>query len=66
MHIIKEQRISHRGIGYQYPHNFKDHYVKQQYLPDELVGQTFYKPSENGYEKEIIEYLKKINKEKES
>ena len=55
-----------RGIGYQYPHNFKDHYVKQQYLPDELVGQTFYKPSENGYEKEIIEYLKKINKEKES
>ncbi len=55
-----------RGIGYQYPHNFQDHYVKQQYLPDELVGQIFYKPSENGYEKEIIEYLKKINKEKES
>ncbi len=52
-----------RGIGYLYAHDFENHYVKQQYLPDEVVGQKFYIPSENGYEKTIREYFKKIKGE---
>lgn len=49
-----------RGQGYQYVHDFKNHYVKQQYLPDEYKDIIFYKPSDNGYEKNIMEYLKKL------
>ena len=49
-----------RGIGYKYPHNFENHYVEQQYLPDELKGTRFYIPSDNGYEKAIQRWLDKI------
>jgi putative ATPase len=45
------------GVDYQYPHNFAEGYVKQQYLPDELIGTSFYKPSEHGYERSIKERL---------
>ncbi len=48
------------GIGYQYAHSFPGHYVKQQYLPDELVGRIYYEPSENGVEKKIGESLKRL------
>ena len=48
------------GIGYKYAHNYPEHYVKQQYLPDEMVGESFYEPSENGYEKEIGERLMRL------
>lgn len=41
------------GKGYLYPHQYRDHWVAQQYLPDSLVGKVFYKPSLVGYEKEI-------------
>lgn len=54
-----------RGTGYLYAHDFPNHYVKQQYLPDELVGRRFYLPSEQGYEKQIREHLQKINGEAE-
>ena len=50
-----------RGTGYLYAHDFTDHYVKQQYLPDSLTDAKFYEPTENGYEKEIkarLAYLK--------
>ena len=47
-----------RGIGYQYAHDYPNHYVKQQYLPDSLVGTEFYHPSDNGYEKQIKEYMR--------
>ncbi len=50
-----------RGTGYLYAHDFPDHYVKQQYLPDSLTDAKFYEPTENGYEKEIkarLAYLK--------
>ena len=43
------------GKGYQYPHMFPDHFTPQQYLPTELLGKEFYKPSEQGYEKSIAE-----------
>lgn len=55
-----------RGIGYQYAHDFKNHYVKQQYLPDNVQGEHFYIPGELGVEKEKMEDLKKIYKEAES
>lgn len=61
-HYKSAGKLGH-GIGYQYAHDFPDHYVKQQYLPDELVGRKFYRPSQNGYEKNILEYFKKIGKE---
>ena len=41
------------GEGYKYPHSYPGHYVKQQYLPDELQGRRYYEPSEQGYEREI-------------
>lgn len=46
-----------RGIGYKYPHEYDGNYVKQQYLPDALVGETFYVPTHNGHERKITEYL---------
>lgn len=52
-----------RGIGYKYAHDYKNHYVKQQYLPDEIKDYVFYEPSDNGYEKVIKEYLRRIKEE---
>ncbi len=49
-----------RGIGYKYPHDFENHYVDQQYLPDGIMGETIFGPSGTGYEKEIIDYFNKI------
>lgn len=43
------------GAGYLYPHAYRDHWVAQQYLPDELVGRVFYTPGDQGYEKTIRE-----------
>ncbi len=51
-----------RGLTYKYPHNYPNHYVDQQYLPDELVGRRFYEPSDNGYEKGIRIWLERIGK----
>lgn len=48
------------GIGYKYAHDFPNHYVKQQYLPDEIQDSVFYEPSDMGYEKKIREHLKRI------
>ncbi len=48
------------GQGYKYAHNYENHYVEQQYLPDEIKDRTFYLPSDNGYEKQIQEYFGKI------
>lgn len=43
------------GEGYLYPHAYREHWVAQQYLPDDLCGSVFYRPSEQGYEGEIRE-----------
>jgi putative ATPase len=45
------------GRGYHYAHDFKDAYVPQDYLPDELRGRVFYEPSDRGYEKRVKERL---------
>ncbi len=49
-----------RGIGYKYAHDYPNHYVEQQYLPDALAGQYFYEPTNMGYEKTMKEYMEKI------
>ncbi len=54
-----------RGIGYKYAHDYKNHYAMQQYLPDEVVGETFYELSDMGYEKKLQEHLDKIRREAE-
>ncbi len=55
-HYKGASKLGH-GIGYQYPHNYPNHYVKQQYLPDGLEDKKFYEPGDLGYEKEIKEYM---------
>ncbi len=45
------------GAGYLYAHDYPNHYVEQQYLPDNLAGQVFYEPTENGYEKQLKAHL---------
>lgn len=52
-----------RGIGYQYVHDFPNHYVDQQYLPDAYKDMKFYEPTENGYEQQIRAYFEQIGKE---
>jgi putative ATPase len=47
------------GEGYSYPHDFPEHWVAQQYLPDRLKGRHWYRPGELGYEKVIRERLAK-------
>ncbi len=47
------------GQGYVYPHMFEDHFTPQQYLPKQLLGTYFYKPSEVGYETQIAERLER-------
>ena len=51
------------GIGYKYAHDYPNHYVEQQYLPTELQGERFYEPSDNGYERQIREYFRRIKKD---
>ena len=63
-HYGGAEKLGH-GVGYLYAHDFPEHYVKQQYLPDELVGRTFYHPSENGYEKQIGERLRRLRSREE-
>jgi len=48
------------GKQYVYPHDFSGYYKGQQYLPDILVGEKFYNPSDNGDEKKIKDFLDNI------
>ena len=63
-HYKSAGKLGH-GAGYQYAHDFKNHYVDQQYLPDELAGAVFYEPTEIGYEKEICRHMEHIREEAE-
>lgn len=58
-HYRGSAKLGH-GDGYKYAHNYPNHYVQQQYLPDGMEGQTFYHPSDNGYEKQIRAHMKFI------
>ena len=63
-HYKGSAKLGH-GIGYKYAHDYKNHYVKQQYLPYELTGSEFYRPTGNGYEVKIREHMKRIKSEAE-
>ena len=58
-HYKSAAKLGH-GQGYLYAHNYPNHYVNQQYLPDGMEDVVFYRPTENGYEKNIQDYFKKI------
>ena len=57
------------GKGYKYPHDYPEHFVEEEYLPENLRGRIYYRPSEQGFEREIkkrLEYWrKKRNNKKE-
>ena len=58
-HYKGASKLGH-GDGYLYAHDYPNHYVKQQYLPEELEGMHFYEPEEIGHERIIKEYFKQI------
>ena len=49
-----------RGTGYKYAHNYPNHFVEQQYLPEEIKDARFYEPGDNGYEKKIKAWMEYI------
>ena len=58
-HYGGHEKLGH-GIGYKYAHDYPNHFVKQQYLPDEIQGEHFYELSDMGYEKKLKEHMKFI------
>jgi len=58
-HYKGAAKLGH-GQGYLYAHDYPNHYVKQQYLPDELVDAKFYVPTNLGYEEKIGDHMNKI------
>ncbi|SDK54847.1 replication-associated recombination protein A [Natronincola ferrireducens] len=58
-HYKGAQDFGH-GIDYLYPHNYDRNYVKQQYMPSQLEGKSYYKPTDNGYEEKIKYYIQTL------
>jgi putative ATPase len=55
------------GKDYKYPHDYPDHFVEEEYLPENLRGRTYYHPTEQGFEREIkrrLEYWRRKKNEK--
>lgn len=61
-HYKGSAKLGH-GIGYKYAHDYPNHYVKQQYLPNEIKDAVFYEASDNGYEQTIKAHMKRIKDE---
>ena len=61
-HYKGSAKLGH-GIGYKYAHDYPNHYVKQQYLPDEIRDAVLYEASDNGYEKTVKAHMKRIKDE---
>lgn len=61
-HYKGAAKLGH-GTGYKYAHDFPNNYVEQQYLPYELSGREFYRPTGNGYEQKIREHMRRIKLE---
>jgi len=53
-----------RGIEYKYPHTYPNHYVEQQYLPDNIKNKKYYVPGQNKFEQNSVEYWNKIKNNK--
>ena len=60
-HYKGSEKLGH-GLDYKYAHNYPNHYVEQQYLPDGLEDKVFYEPGDLGYEKEVKKYFELIKK----
>ena len=58
-HYKSAGKLGH-GIGYEYAHDFPNHFSHQRYLPEGLEIGDFYKPGDLGYEKQIKDYLEYI------
>lgn len=63
-HYKGAAKLGH-GIGYKYAHDYPEHYVEQQYLPNEIKDMKFYEPTEIGYEKNIKEHLNRLKNRKD-
>lgn len=61
-HYKGAAKLGH-GTGYKYAHDYPNHYVRQQYLPYELNGREFYRPTGNGYEMKIKEHIRRLKEE---
>lgn len=58
---LKSDSLKKNKNDYLYPHNFKNDWIKQQYLPNEIINEKFYEPNlYNNYETKIMEYWRKI------
>lgn len=64
-HYTSAKELGH-GIGYKYAHNYPNHYVNQQYLPNELINEKYYNLSDQGYEKKIKAWLDYIKNEEKA
>ena len=63
-HYKGSSKLGH-GVGYLYAHDYPEHYVKQQYLPDEIKDEVFYHPTDIGYEKQAGESLRRLRTREE-
>lgn len=61
-HYGGAKKLGH-GLEYKYPHNYKNNYVKQDYLPENLRGRKYYNPSDNKNENAIRKYWDEVNKD---
>ena len=61
-HYKSAGKLGH-GDGYKYAHDYKNHYVKQQYLPDALKNRTYYTYGENKTEQAAKQYWDRIKGE---
>ena len=64
-HYSGASGIGH-GEGYEYPHNDPSGWVEQTYRPEEVESNVYYEPSEHGFEKQVMERMAKLKKNKES
>ena len=53
--IVVAERLCNNSEKYLYPHDYNNHYVKQQYLPDKIRNKKYYRPTEIGYEGRLKE-----------
>ena len=61
----QDASVLSNGVGYQYPHDFPNHFVPQQYLPESLHGSKFFYSSNSGYEKQLAAWQQFLRKEME-
>lgn len=62
--VVEGEEAISKEKGYQYAHDYPHHYVEQQYLPDALQQEIFYRLSDNAYEAKLKKYLAYIGKKK--